>query len=141
VTLPGYIPGMTTHSPYKSGFKKLDVWHDAMELLVNVYQRTDGFPVRERYGIASQLRRAALSVPTNIAEGYGRETLGEYLNQLSVARGSLNEVETLCIACLRLGFGESKAIEALCADVDTLQRRLTRLRTRLAQRKPKKQRP
>jgi four helix bundle protein len=126
---------MTTNSKDYSSYKQLDVWHEGIELVVEVYQRTDKFPVRERYGLTSQLRRAAVSIPTNIAEGYGRETLGEYLNQLSVARGSLNELETLCVICLRLGYGDPKAIEELGGRIGTLQRRPTRLRSKLAEKR------
>lgn len=113
----------------------LEVWRDAIELVSEVYRRTDSFPVRERYGLTSQLRRAAVSVPANIAEGYGRATRGEYLNQRSVARGSLNEVETLCIVCIRLGVGDKQRLEELSDRIGVLQRRLTRLRTSLAKKK------
>jgi four helix bundle protein len=82
-----------------SSFRKLEVWQDGIELAVEIYQLTEPFPVWERYGLTSQLRRAGVSVPSNIAEGYGRATRGEYLNHLSVANGSLNEVDTLCVLC------------------------------------------
>lgn len=113
------------------GFKKLEVWHDAIDLVAEVYEASRTFPERERFGLASQLRRAAVSVPANIAEGYGRATRGEYLNFLSVARGSLNEVETLLAVCLRLDVGDRTSMEALGGRVETLQRRLTSLRTSL----------
>ena len=71
-------------------YRKLEVWHDGIELVAEVYRLTEAFPTRERYGLTSQIRRAAVSVPSNIAEGYGRATRGEYLNHLSVAKGSLN---------------------------------------------------
>ena len=116
-------------------YRKLEVWRDGIELVAEVYRLTEAFPARERYGLTSQIRRAAITVPTNIAEGYGRETLGEYLNQLSVARGSLNEVETLCLVCLRLKIGDSDSIKALGGLVEILQKRLTRLRSRLAEKK------
>ena len=87
----------------RPNFRKLDVWHDGIELVAEVDRLTSTFPAHELYGLTAQLRRASVSVPANIAEGYGRTTRGEYLNQLSVAGGSLNEVETLCIVCIRLG--------------------------------------
>lgn len=116
-------------------FRRLEVWRDAMELVADVYRRTEKFPVRERYGLTSQLRRAAVSVPANIAEGYGRATRGEYLNHLSVAKGSLNEVETLCLICIRLEVGAKESIEELCSRIAVLQKRLTRLRSRLTEKK------
>jgi four helix bundle protein len=125
---------MTNSLEYLS-FRKLDVWRDAMDLVEDVYRRTESFPARERFGLTSQLRRAAVSVPANIAEGYGRATRGEYLNFLSVAKGSLNEVETLCLICARLGVGERGSVEALGPRIASLQKRLTRLRSRLAEKK------
>ena len=112
-------------------YRKLEVWHEGIELVAAVYRLTDAFPSRERYGLTSQLRRASVSVPSNIAEGYGRATRGEYLNHLSVAKGSLNEVETLCVVCLKLGIGDTNALNELDARVTVLQKRLTRLRSRL----------
>ena len=112
-------------------YRKLEVWHEGIELVAAVYRLTEAFPSRERYGLTSQLRRASVSVPSNIAEGYGRATRGEYLNHLSVAKGSLNEVETLCVVCLKLGIGDTNALNELNARVNVLQKRLTRLRSRL----------
>jgi four helix bundle protein len=135
VTLTAHGLGMSNDPKKYTSYKQLQVWHDGIEMIVEVYRRTENFPARERYGLTSQLRRSAVSVPTNIAEGYGRETLGEYLNQLSVARGSLNELETLCIASLRLKLGDPKEIEDLCVRIGVLQRRLTRLRFKLAEKR------
>ena len=117
--------------PYQS-YKKLDVWRDAIDLVEAIYKQTQSFPTEERYGLTSQLRRAAVSVPANIAEGYGRSTRGEYMNHISVARGSLNEVETLCIVSLRLKVADSSTFEPIFAQVLSLQKRLSRLRSRLA---------
>ena len=119
-------------SNYQS-YRKLEVWHDGVELVAEVYRLTEAFPVRERYGLTSQIRHAAVSVPSNIAEGYGRATRGEYLNHLSVAKGSLNEVETLCAVCLRLGIGDEATLTELGSRLALLQQRLTRLRSRLVQ--------
>jgi four helix bundle protein len=116
-----------------SGFRRLDVWNDGIELVVDIYRLTEPFPAHERYGLISQLRRAAVSVPTNIAEGYGRATRGEYLNQLSVANGSLNEVETLCVISERLGFGDPASLDQVVLQVTSLQKRLTRMRSTLTE--------
>jgi four helix bundle protein len=74
-------------------YKKLGAWQNADELTVQIYQVTRQFPDEEMYGITSQLRRAAYSVPANIAEGAGRESNADYLRYLSTARGSLAETE------------------------------------------------
>lgn len=88
---------MTAHmQAVKNSYRDLKVWQQGIDLVSLVYRATKRFPDDERFGLTAQLRRAAVSVPANIAEGYGRRTRGEYLNSLSVSRGSLKEVETLC---------------------------------------------
>ncbi|HEX6313275.1 MAG TPA: four helix bundle protein [Gemmatimonadaceae bacterium] len=124
---------MRTNS-YRS-FKKLEVWQDGIELVVDIYRLTEPFPSWERFGLTSQLRRAGVSVPTNIAEGYGRATRGEYLNQLSVANGSLNEVDTLCVICQRLGLGDPARLIDVTSRVTSLQKRLSRMHSSLRQNK------
>jgi four helix bundle protein len=76
-------------------FRDLVAWQKAKALAVEVYRTTRGFPSDERYGLTSQLRRAAVSVSANIAEGYGRGTTSDFLRFLRIARGSLAEVDTL----------------------------------------------
>ena len=85
-------------------FKDLIVWQRAMELSVAIYRLTQSFPDTERFGLTNQLRRASVSVASNIAEGYGRTTKGEYLLFLGHSRGSLYEVETQLDLGDRLGF-------------------------------------
>ncbi|HUQ80089.1 MAG TPA: four helix bundle protein [Gemmatimonadaceae bacterium] len=75
--------------------RQLVVWQKAVELSLHAYRLTHDFPREERYGLSSQLRRAAVSVACNIAEGNGRRYRREYINYLSIARGSLREVDTL----------------------------------------------
>ena len=87
--------------------RELVVWQAAMELLVECYRLARQMPASERYCIAAQLRRAAVSVPSNIAEGHDRSTRGEYLSFLSIAHGSLMEVETLLDAADRLALAPS----------------------------------
>ena len=71
--------------------KKLDLWNTAMELAVTIYQVTDSFPREERYSLTDQIRRAVSSVPSNVAEGAGRQTKKEFINYLHMAQGSLSE--------------------------------------------------
>ena len=75
-------------------YRDLQVWQLALNLAQLCYEQTAHFPARETYGLASQIRRAAVSVPSNIAEGHGRRTLQAYLNHLSIALGSQSELET-----------------------------------------------
>ena len=88
----------------KHSFKDLIAWQKAIALVVEVYRRTGDFPREELFGLTSQLRRAAVSVPSNIAEGQGRLTRGEFRQFLGVARGSLCGVETQLIISRELGF-------------------------------------
>ena len=104
-------------------FRELKVWDRAIELSVLVYQFTDNFPGREIYGLTSQMRRASVSVASNIAEGYGRATTGEYIQFLGHARGSNSEIETQLIIARELEFGNAEKrneSEALCKDVGRL---------------------
>ncbi|HSH95711.1 MAG TPA: four helix bundle protein [Roseimicrobium sp.] len=83
-------------------YRDLLVWKRAMQLVEVVYRLSAEFPADERYGLKSQVQRAAVSVPANIAEGYGRTHRGDYLHHLSIARGSLMEVETHLALAARL---------------------------------------
>ena len=90
-------------------FRDLIVWQRAIQLSVEIYRLTDDFPKSEVYGLSSQLRRAAVSIASNIAEGYGRITKGEYVQFLGHARGSLCEVQTQLVIAQELGLSsESK---------------------------------
>lgn len=82
------------------------VWQKAMDLVVICYKISETFPKDEIYGLSSQLKRAAVSVPANIAEGHGREGLGEYIHFLGVAQGSLRETETHLLIADRLSLAD-----------------------------------
>ncbi|MGH9519476.1 MAG: four helix bundle protein [Terriglobales bacterium] len=101
-------------------FRDLVVWQRSIELTVAVYELTSAFPESERFGLVNQLRRASVSVASNIAEGYGRSTKGEYLLFLGHARGSNSEVETQLVIAKALGFGSTgklQSAEKLCGAV------------------------
>jgi four helix bundle protein len=87
-------------------YQDLIAWQKAMDLVEKVYQVTACFPREEIYGLTCQVRRAAVSIPSNIAEGQGRRTTGEFLQFLSIAHGSLREVETQLMIAQRLKFIE-----------------------------------
>jgi four helix bundle protein len=93
-------------------FRDLTVWQRAIALTLEVYKLTATFPDSERFGLTNQLRRAAVSVASNIAEGYGRSTKGEYVQFLGHARGSLSEVETQLVIARGLEFGSKQLLEA-----------------------------
>ena len=101
-------------------FRDLKVWQRAVELTLEVYKLTAAFPDSERFGLSNQLRRAAVSVASNIAEGYGRSTKGEYVLFLGHARGSASEVETQLVIAGALGYGSRQVLrtsEELCSEV------------------------
>lgn len=84
--------------------KNLDVWKLAMECVLDMYQITKSFPIDERFGLTEQLRRAAISIPSNIAEGSSRNTRKEFVNFLYIAQGSLSEIDTQLEISLKLGY-------------------------------------
>jgi four helix bundle protein len=95
---------MGNRESMKRPHERLEVWRDAMDLVVATYRLSDRFPDSERFGLTSQIRRAAISVPSNIAEGAARRSTPEYLRFLSIARGSLSEMDTQRQIACRLGY-------------------------------------
>ncbi|MFO7618038.1 MAG: four helix bundle protein [Bacteroidales bacterium] len=93
--------------------KKMDVWKLSIEMVIDVYQLTRSYPVTEKFGLTNQMRRAAVSVPSNIAEGTARNSKKECAHFLRIALGSLTELETQLIISQRLGFCASEANEIL----------------------------
>jgi four helix bundle protein len=92
-------------------YRELIAWQRAIQLSVAIYKLTGAFPKEEIYGLSSQLRRAGVSVASNIAEGYGRGSSGEYKQFLSMARGSLLEVQTQLVITRELGLGNLEALQ------------------------------
>lgn len=116
-------------------FRDLRVWQAAMELTLAIYEITNGFPSEERYGLTSQLRRAAVSVPSNLAEGHTREGTREYLYFISVAQASLAEVVTQLDLAARLGYLTPNVVGPCLDRTARLGRQLFALRDALKQRK------
>lgn len=110
-----------------NSFRDLRVWQRGIDLVSVVYRATSGFPRDELFGLVSQARRSAVSVPANIAEGHARIHRGDYVRHLSIARGSLAELEThLRIAC-NLTYLNVDALPDLIQQMDELGRMLTAL--------------
>jgi len=109
--------------------KKLDAWTSAIDLAQLVYKTTDGFPFKERYGLTSQIRRAAVSIPSKIAEGAARQSKKEFLQFLHIAKGSLSELDTQLELAKRLEYlGENEwiALNELLERVDKMLSGLVR---------------
>src|SRR3954465_5180555 len=114
-----------------ANYRDLRVWDTAMSLVLEVYRITESFPQAERFGLTSQLRRAAVSVPSNIAEGHARTTRGEYKNCLSIARGSVIEVEVQLDVAERLGYAQPPVLAKALDHCDAISRMLTNLKRAL----------
>ena len=114
-----------------SSYRELVVWQKAMELVSEVYAITRAFPREEIYGLTSQLRRCAVSIPSNIAEGQGRATKGEFIQFLCHARGSLFELETQIVIACRLGYVSEESERRLSSKITEVARILNGLLTSL----------
>lgn len=108
-------------------YKDLEVWQKAYAFCLEIYQATKNFPAEEKYGLTSQIRRAVISIPSNIAEGYGRKNLPEYLQFLHIAYGSLCELETQLLLSKDLGYLLDTRKEKLITDISTIERMLKAL--------------
>ena len=106
-------------------YKELIVWQRAMDLTAEVYRLTKTMPKDELYGLTNQLRRAAVSIPSNIAEGNARTSTGDYTRFLSIALGSVAEVETQLLICVRLDYFSQEDIESALKICDETGRMLT----------------
>jgi four helix bundle protein len=104
--------------------KDLDVWKDGISFVTKVYKMTFSFPKEELYGITSQIRRAAISIPSNIAEGAARKTANEFRQFLYIALSSAAELNTQLIISNNLGFLDKDNTEKLNSELDSLSRRI-----------------
>lgn len=102
-------------------FKELKVWQKAIDVVVDVYKLAARFPQDERFGLISQIQRAAVSIPSNIAEGAGRNNKGEFYQFLGVANGSSFELETQLTISAKLGYSDNDEIENICLKLSEIQ--------------------
>jgi four helix bundle protein len=108
-------------------YRDLDVWKLAIEIVKDIYRVTEKFPPPELFGLTNQLRRAAISIPSNIAEGQGRNSSKEFRQFLAIALGSLAEVETQLIIASEIGYLASSEPTKLLADLDTIRKMIKSL--------------
>jgi four helix bundle protein len=116
-------------------YQDLQVWQNGMDLAEQAYQLTKPFPKEELFGLTSQIRRAATSIPANIAEGWGRQTTGEFRQFLHNAQGSLRELETHLLLALRLNLATNDQIQPLLEKCELLGRQLINLLRSLSAKK------
>jgi len=116
-------------------YRDLKVWNLAMDLVIMCYQLTPKLPKTEVYGLTSQIKRAAVSIPANIAEGKGREHLGEYIHHLSIANGSLKELETHLLIIERLSYLENSELNPVLKLAEEIGKMLSTLIKTLKERK------
>ncbi len=115
-----------------SSYKQLRVWQNGIELVRQIYRLTSGFPKHELFGLSSQLQRAAVSVPANIAEGHTRGTTKEFLRFVMISHGSLAEIETMLIVANDLQYMNSQHFNQLSTLCDSTGKMLSALRRTLA---------
>jgi len=111
--------------------QRFKVWRNSMDLVVACYKLSAAFPAAERFGLVSQIRRAATSVPANIAEGFGRWNARDFARFLAIASGSLRELETHLIIAGRLGYLSSGSADSTLMAIDDLAKMLYRMRLRV----------
>ena len=131
------LPPRIGHHPRVTSYRDLTVWQKAIALCENVYRLCRRLPRSETFGLADQLRRAAVSVASNIAEGHARGQTGEYMRFLAIARGSLAELETQLEIAAKIGYLEECETRPLLDAADEVGRMLAGLLKRLRERASK----
>ena len=119
--------GRTMEKDMRKPHKRLDVWNKAIDLTIDIYKLSDGFPKAEIYGLTSQMRRAAVSVPSNTAEGAARQTRKEFINFLHMAQGSLSELDTQLVIACRLEYLSVESFEKIENAIETISKMITGL--------------
>jgi four helix bundle protein len=112
--------------------RKLKVWQASMDFVIELYKELQTFPAHEKFGLTGQIQRAAVSIPSNIAEGAARKSTRELLQFLYVARGSLSEVDTQLEICFRVGYLEKTAYERVIIKLEAISKMLNGLIASLA---------
>ena len=125
------VPATAKTSSTVRDFRDLVVWQKAIALVKSVYKATREFPEEEKFGLVSQIRRAAVSIPSNIAEGQQRNTTTEFRRHLSIALGSLAEVETQIIIAAEINYIDASERDAFQQDLSELRRMLCGLQESL----------
>jgi four helix bundle protein len=127
----GRLEPFESESEMGASFKDLIVWQRAVELSLAIYKLTSKFPASEQFGLTNQLRRASVSVASNVAESYGRLTKGEYMQFLGHARGSVCEVQTQLVISSALGYGSESLRDSANEFAEEVSRMLNALVARL----------
>ena len=112
-------------------YKNLHIWQEGINLARKIYEVTANFPANEKYGIVSQMTRAAVSIPSNIAEGAGRNSNKDFANFLSIAIGSIFELHTQLTICGQIGYIDAETVKQLEAQTFTLQQQITTYKQRI----------
>jgi four helix bundle protein len=119
--------GFKDSSEMLKNYKELKVWQKSYQLCLEVYRITAGFPKDEKFGLTSQIRRSVVSVPSNIAEGYGRKTTADYIKFLYIAYGSNCELETQIMLSGDLDYIDSDIVKVLMDEINEVERMLKAL--------------
>ena len=117
-----------------NSYEDLIVWQKSIDFVAKIYEITQNLPREETYGLTDQIRRAAVSIPSNIAEGQQRQSTRDFLKFLAIAKGSLGEVKTQLIICRRLGYLNDKQTEPLLNECDVIGKMLNGLMKNLMNR-------
>lgn len=122
--------------PQIKNFRELIVWKKSFDFALNIYHATEKFPAHERFGLTSQIRRASLSIPSNIAEGYCRNTRKDYVHFLDIAQGSSAEVETQVLFAKELQYLSTEKTKELLDKLLEIQKILQTIRKKLRNSNP-----
>ncbi len=132
------VPRITCDKPQRKykmtqikTYRDLLVWQKSMVLVTNVYQASKSLPKDETYGLISQIRRCAVSIPSNIAEGYGRNSISDYIRSLHIATGSLYELQTQLEICINLQYLNKRSFDKLYESSREIERMLSSLTKKL----------